>query len=151
VSSVLHLVWMWLCHCGILNQLLILISIKKSPDIYCHIPPSLVFCRVCIDPRIFQLAHGSEDAVMCFYKGKSAFTSCISSAATVSSKFNELNRVTDLKCSSNVANKIHLSRALQRPSQPCCMLVQTSKIKNDFFFYMYIYYFNLIKQKEIYG
>ncbi len=70
------------CHYGILNQLLILISIKKPPDIYWHIP-SLVFCWEYIDPRIFQLAHGSEDTVMCFYKGKSVFSSCLSKAATV--------------------------------------------------------------------
>lgn len=70
------------CHCGILNQLLVLISIKKSTDIYWHIP-SLVFCREYIDPRIFQLAHGSEETVLSFYKGKSVFASCISSAAIV--------------------------------------------------------------------
>ncbi len=70
------------CHYSILNQLPILISIKKPPDIYWYIP-SLVFCWECIDPRIFQMARGSEDTVMCFYKGKSVFSSCLSKAATV--------------------------------------------------------------------
>lgn len=42
ISSVLRLVCMWVyvrfrCQCGVLNQLPILESIKKSPDIYWHI------------------------------------------------------------------------------------------------------------------